>query len=308
MDILMPIYANRELILDLYSIMIDGYLESASIRRVEDKSDNFKVQGGHRNVESSDLKKSTSSDKKNIVKDISIGKNNDFSGSIDDRNSFRNEISVKKVYTTFHILNNLKYSMEQKNMVKYIKKEKIIDKDIVCGEYIEVEGSISPISPTVQINTMIDIIENYDDKQLNKLLKTHQDKKIIMDYSIILKHLKNLNGYLNKYNTTNMIINCDYFKVVLNINTKNFSDKNVCMYDNIYCDCKALCKVVRNVDENEYIDLLDKTCMSSYYNELFKSMQSYLDVLSKNNIIVPDNITTKIKGPAIQAIPMAIYV
>lgn len=37
-------------------------------------------------------------------------------------------------------------------------------------------------------------------------------------------------------------------------------------------------------------------------------MESYLDVLSKNNIIVPDNITTKIKGPAIQAIPIAIYV
>lgn len=56
MDILMPIYANKELILDLYSIIIDGYLESISIKCVEDKSDNFKVQGGHRNVESSEMK------------------------------------------------------------------------------------------------------------------------------------------------------------------------------------------------------------------------------------------------------------
>ncbi|AVP55480.1 hypothetical protein K144313037_16280 [Clostridium tetani] len=309
MDILMPIYANREIILDLYSIIIDGYLESVSIKCVKDKSDNFRVQNGGKNVESNDSKEAyTSKDKISIVEDKCIDKYRDFSGTIDDRNSIRDEISVKRIYTNFHILNKLKDVMVEENMLKYIKKGEISSENIIHGEYIEVDGYISPISPITEINTMIDIIETYDDKELNKLLKNKQDREIFMDYSIILKHLKNLNKQLSAHNTTNMIIDCEYSKVVLNINTNNFSDKNVYMYDNVHCDCKILCKVIRVVDENEHIDLLCKTCMSSYYNELFKSIGTNLDILRENSIIVPNNITTEIKGPAIQAIPIAIYV
>ncbi|RXI44337.1 hypothetical protein DP145_00185 [Clostridium tetani] len=309
MDILMPIYANREIILDLYSIIIDGYLESVSIKCVKDKSDNFRVQNGGKNVESNDSKEAyTSKDKISIVEDKCIDKYRDFSGTIDDRNSIRDEISVKRIYTNFHILNKLKDVMVEENMLKYIKKGEISSENIIHGEYIEVDGYISPISPITEINTMIDIIETYDDKELNKLLKNKQDREIFMDYSIILKHLKSLNKQLSAHNTTNMIIDCEYSKVVLNINTNNFSDKNVYMYDNVHCDCKILCKVIRVVDENEHIDLLCKTCMSSYYNELFKSIGTNLDILRENSIIVPNNITTEIKGPAIQAIPIAIYV
>ncbi|MCG4571568.1 hypothetical protein HF847_08910 [Clostridium cochlearium] len=106
MNILMPIYANREIILDLYSIIIDGYLESVSIKRVEDKSDNFRVQNGRKNVKSNDLKKSyTSKDKISIAENECIDKYRDFSGTIDDKNSIRDEISVKRIYTNFHILN-----------------------------------------------------------------------------------------------------------------------------------------------------------------------------------------------------------
>ncbi|QBD85290.1 hypothetical protein EQG73_08785 [Clostridium tetani] len=309
MDILMPIYANKDLILDLYSIIIDGYLESVSIKCVKDKSDNFRIQNGGKNVESNDSKEAyTSKDKISIVEDKCIDKYRDFSGTIDDRNSIRDEISVKRIYTNFHILNKLKDVMVEENMLKYIKKGEISSENIIHGEYIEVDGYISPISPITEINTMIDIIETYDDKELNKLLKNKQDREIFMDYSIILKHLKNLNKQLSAHNTTNMIIDCEYSKVVLNINTNNFSDKNVYMYDNVHCDCKILCKVIRVVDENEHIDLLCKTCMSSYYNELFKSIGTNLDILRENSIIVPNNITTEIKGPAIQAIPIAIYV
>lgn len=309
MDILMPIYANREIILDLYSIIIDGYLESVSIKRVEDKSDNFRVQNGRKNVKSNDLKKSyTSKDKISIAENECIDKYRDFSGTIDDKNSIRDEISVKRIYTNFHILNKLKNVMVAENMIKYMKKGKISSENIVRGDYIEVEGCISPISLITEINTMIDIIETYDDKELNKLLKNQQDREVFMDYSIILKHLKNLNKQLSSHNTTNMIIDCKYSKVVLNINTNNFSDKNVYMYDNVDCDCKVLCKVIKVVDENKYIDLLCKTCMSSYYNELLKSIRTNLDILRENNIILPNNITTEIKGPAIQAIPIAIYV
>lgn len=309
MNILMPIYANREIILDLYSIIIDGYLESVSIKRVEDKSDNFRVQNGRKNVKSNDFKKSyTSKDKISIAENECIDKYRDFSGTIDDKNSIRDEISVKRIYTNFHILNKLKNVMVAENMIKYMKKGKISSENIVRGEYIEVEGCISPISLITEINTMIDIIETYDDKELNKLLKNQQDREVFMDYSIILKHLKNLNKQLSSHNTTNMIIDCGYYKVVLNINTNNFSDKNVYMYDNVHCNCKVLCKVIKVVDENKHIDLLCKTCMSSYYNELLKSISTHLDILRENNIILPNNIITEIKGPAIQAIPIAIYV
>ena len=64
------------------------------------------------------------------------------------------------------------------------------------GEYIEVEGCISPISLITEIKYPDDIIETYDDKELNKLLKNQQDREVFMDYSIILKHLKIWNKQL----------------------------------------------------------------------------------------------------------------
>jgi hypothetical protein len=97
-------------------------------------------------------------------------------------------------------------------------------------------------------------------------------------------------------------------KAVLDINTNNFCDKNSCTYDTANCDCRVLCKVIKRVDKEDGICLLRKTGMSEYYNKFLASLLPYLKVLNDNGILVPNQFTTRIEGPAIQAVPVAMYV
>lgn len=303
-----PIYINKNLILDLYSILINGYIESRSITCVKDRDSGLKLQRGCKNSISKGKKKSNNDKEKNIAKDSSISDSYDFTGSFEDKNSIKNQISIKKIFTTFQIFTNLRDIMLEENMLNVIKEENMMNNNVTEGQYVELEGEVSSISLQSQISTMINILECYDCKVLDKLLKGKEEEEPLTNYSVMLKQLKNLNEILNKNNTVNMIMDCNLYKAVLNVNLNNFLDKNAYIYDNVYCCCKVLCKVIKAVDKDNYIDLLNKTCMSDYYCELFNQMNPYLELLHKNNIIMPKEFTTKIDGPAIQVIPIAMYV
>ncbi|WP_051541669.1 DUF6414 family protein [Clostridium lundense] len=302
-----PIYINKNLILDLYGILINGYIESRTIRCVKDRSNGLRLQKGCKNGGGEDFKKSNNDKEKNIVKDVYKNYSDDLLGCFDDKNSIRNEISIKKIFTTFQIFTNLREIMIEENMLMIMGQENIINNRAIEGDYVEFEGKVSPISLQSQINTMINVLEAYDCKMLDNLLKTKEEKEVLTNYSTLLKQLKSLNENLNKNNTVNMIMDCNSYKAVLNVNSNNFLDKNSYIYDNVNCYCKVLCKIINVVDEKSCIDLLCKTCMSEYYCEFFNQMNPYLDLLTKNNILVPKNFCTKINGPAIQAIPVAMY-
>ncbi|WMJ79103.1 hypothetical protein RBU49_09380 [Clostridium sp. MB40-C1] len=302
-----PIYMNKDLMLDIYSISIDGYIESRAIRCIEDNINNLKIQNSCKDGKNSGRKKANNNKEKSLAKDISTSYNNEFVAGVDGRRGTRNEISIKKIYTNFQIFNNLKDIMIRENSLVSIQKRDIATRNIFYDKYTEVEGSISSISTVSQINCLIDILEAYGCKDLDTLLKDKKEKGLT-NYSVILTQLKNLNNCLTKNSTVSMIIDCDGFEMVLNVNLNNFLNKSTYMYDHVGCYCKVLCKIINTVNENEYIDLLCKTCTSDYYNKFLDNMYPYLDILSENNILVPNEITTKIEGPAVEAIPIAIYV
>ncbi|MCY6959138.1 DUF6414 family protein [Clostridium brassicae] len=302
-----PIYMNKDLMLDIYSISIDGYIESRAIRCIEDNINNLKVQNSCKDGKNSGKKKANNNKEKSLAKDISTSYNNEFVTGVDARRSTRNEISIKKIYTNFQLFNNLKDIMIRENSLVSIQKRDIATGNIFYDKYTEVEGSISSISTVSQISCMIDTLEAYGCKDLDTLLKDKKEKGL-NNYSVILTQLKNLNNCLTKNSTVSMIIDCYGFEMVLNVNLNNFLNKSTYMYDYVGCYCKVLCKIINTVNENEYIDLLCKTCMSDYYNKFLDNMYPYLDILSENNILVPNEITTKIEGPAVEAIPISIYV
>ncbi|WP_125152305.1 DUF6414 family protein [Clostridium rectalis] len=302
-----PIYINKELVLSLYSILIDGYIESRSIKCVKDRTDNLKLQSCCKGEECLGEKKSNNNKEKNITKDGEQCCSRQLTAGLDDRNTTRNEISIKKIYTTFQIFNNLKEIMTDENIVKNIRGKDILNSNFVCGECLEIKGDILPNSIVSQINTIIDTLDAYDCKNLDKFLNNKKEDTLT-NYSFISKQLKNLSNCLIKNNTVNMIIQCNNFKTILNVNLNNFLDKSNYIYDNANCSCTVLCKTIKFANEGEYIDLLCKTCMSDYYNNFVDATNNYIDILERNNILIPGKIVTKIWGPAIQAIPIAMYV
>lgn len=302
-----PIYINRNLILDLYSILIDGYIDSREILTANSTDNNLKVQGARKNGENEDSKKTDANDK-NIVNGKGNNCSEEFLGYLEHKNSSRNQIRIKKTYTSFQMFNKMKEIMKKNNMIKTIRNTDIKASPIVFGEYIEFEGVISSISVQSQINTVINIFECYDPKVLDKLLISKDAEAPITNYSVLLKQLKILSDLLSKNNTVTMIMENNHFSSVLNVNLNYFLDKNSYIYDQVNCKCRVLCKVIKTTKEHECINLLDKTCMSDYYEKLLESVKQYLSVLDKNNIIAPQTFSTNIDYPAIQAIPIAMYV
>ncbi|ACO84701.1 DUF6414 family protein [Clostridium botulinum] len=321
----MPIYLNKMLIQDLHSILINGYLQSTSIKYITDKTDSVKLQKGMekrcRNEDTYSKKKNKfhnreksicNRDKESLsIECNSLSDESNIMGSLDGKNTNIREFGITKIYTTFHLFHNLKNMMMNQNMIKQITEKDIINNNIECGDYVEFEANMDPICVVSQLNCIVDTMECYDVNKLDYLLqeKSKLDESHFMNnYNVVLKELKNLNENLKSYNTRDIVVRLKNCSGVLTINTNNFSEENPYMYDMAYCNCKILCKVVKIAKSQDKIDLLRKTRMSGYYNKFLKSIAPHLKLLNDNDIITLNNIITSIDGPAIQALPIAIYV
>lgn len=320
----MPIYLNKMLIQDLYSILINGYLQSTSIKYITDRTDSVRLQ---KELEKNCRNENTYSKKKNkfhnreksicnkdkerlSIKSDCISDECNIMGSLDGKNTNIKEFGVTKIYTTFHLFYNLKNMMMNENMIKQITEQDIINNNIKCGDYVEFEGNMDSSCIVSQLDSLINTIECYDINKLNNLILENNKNNInsINNYTVILKELKILNENLKKYNTRDMVVRLKNCSGVLSLNINNFSEESPYMYDAAYCNCKILCKVLRVAENKNKIDLLRKTGMSNYYNKLLTTMTPYLNLLNNNDILTFDNIKTTIEGPAIQGIPIAIYV
>ncbi|MCB2297553.1 DUF6414 family protein [Clostridium tagluense] len=304
-NIYMTIYLNKSLMLDSYSILGEGYIESRSIRCVADKSDNIKLQMSSKNQIVEGEKISNNDKEKNKANDTTSTNIGDVLGMVDDRNINRNEITIKKIYTSFNLFNNFRNDMFNKKICRVIDENNIIENDIVCGEFVELEATLIDYSLSNYVSNLIDVIECYDSKELDKLLKNATLPNSIINYSIILKQLKVLKIYLERNSTVNMIMKMGACTVVANVNLNFFQDKNSYIYDNANFKSKVLCKIVKS---GEPINLLSKTGMEYYNNEFLISIAPYLNILKENNIIIPENCITEIVKGAIEVIPIAIYI
>ncbi|MBZ9622025.1 hypothetical protein G9F71_004020 [Clostridium sp. FP2] len=304
-NIYMTIYLNKSLMLDSYSILGEGYIESRSIRCVADKSDNIKLQMSSKNQIVEGEKISNNDKEKNKANDTTSTNIGDVLGMVDDRNINRNEITIKKIYTSFNLFNNFRNDMFNKKICRVIDENNIIENDIVCGEFVELEATLIDYSLSNYVSNLIDVIECYDSKELDKLLKNATLPNSIINYSIILKQLKVLKVYLERNSTVNMIMKMGACTVVANVNLNFFQDKNSYIYDNANFKSKVLCKIVKS---GELINLLSKTGMEYYNNEFLISIAPYINILKENNIIIPENCITEIVKEAIEVIPIAIYI
>ena len=305
--IYMTIYLNKSLMLDSYSILGEGYIDSRAIRSVADKTDSIKLQMTSKNQLVKGGKKSSSDKEKNTANENTKSNtdNTDVLGMVDDRKINRNEITIKKIYTSFNLFNNFRNDMFNKKICRVIHEHNIIEKDIVCGEFVELEATLIDYSLNNYVSNLIDIIECYDSKELDKLLKNATLPNTIINYTIILKQLKLLKLNLERNSTVNMIMKMGNCNVVANVNLNFFQDKNSYIYDNANFKSKVLCKILKSEGP---INLLSKTGMEHYNKEFLFSITPYLNIRRENNIIIPEEGITEIVNSAIEVIPIAMYI
>lgn len=288
-----PIYINQDLVSDLTALMFGGFEESRNVRNREE----FEVHVRNTN----DCRvQATMEDRGAIVT------NEHYLGKIHGEMEFLRDVNSTIIFTDFSRFNSISGMLFDKNMIKQIREQDILNNKINCCEYVEFTASMTTTSLLSSINTLIGVIESYDIKILDNLIR--ENLLGITNVTFILNQLKFLSNSLSMNNTTDIVLNINSFNVVLTVNLNAFSNKNAYVYDLAHSKLRVLGKVSRIVDGDDYFDLLRKTAISDYYNRFLTSLAPYLSILNNNGILVPDKFITKVNGPGFNVIPVAIYV
>lgn len=287
-----PIYINQDLVSDLTALMFGGFEESRNVRNREE----FEVHVRNTN----DCRVQAT------MEDRAVVTNEHHLGKIHGEMEFLKDVNSTIIFTDFSRFNSIRDMLLDKNMIKQIREKDILDNKINCCEYVEFTASMTTTSLLSSINTLIGVIESYDIKILDNLIR--ENLLGITNVTFILNQLKFLSNSLSMNNTTDIVLNMNPFNVVLTVNLNAFSNKNAYVYDLAHSKLRVLGKVSRIVDGDNYFDLLRKTATSDYYNRFLTSLAPYLSILNNNGILVPDKFITKVNGPGLNVIPVAIYV
>jgi hypothetical protein len=287
-----PIYVNQDLVLDLTALMFGGFEESRDVRN----RDTIEV---HLRKKNENRIQATIEERAVVINNHDLGK---FHGEIE----LLKDVNSTIIFTDFSRFNNVRSMLLEKNMINQIIEKDILDSKIKCCEYVEFTANMTTTSLLPSINTLIGVIESYDIKMLDNLIRIKFPG--ITNITFILNQLKFLSSSLSMNNTTDIILNTNSSNMVLTVDLNDFSNKNAYVYDLAHSELRVLGKVSRIVDGNNYFDLLRKTATSDYYNRFLESLAPYLAILNSNGILVPNKFTTKVNGPGFNVIPIAIYV
>lgn len=287
-----PIYINQDLVSDLAALMFGGFEESRNVRNREE------LEVHVRNTNDCRVQAT--------MEDRAVVTNEHHLGKIHGEMEFLKDVNSTIIFTDFSRFNSIRDMLLDKNMIKQIREQDILNNKINCCEYVEFTASMTTTSLLSSINTLIGVIESYDIKILDNLIR--ENLLGITNVTFILNQLKFLSNSLSMNNTTDIVLNMNPFNVVLTVNLNAFSNKNAYVYDLAHSKLRVLGKVSRIVDGDDYFDLLRKTATSDYYNRFLTSLAPYLSILNNNGILVPDKFITKVNGPGLNVIPVAIYV
>lgn len=289
--LIVPIYINEKIVLDMLAIMEDGFSMVSQVNYTEHKESDS-IQNINAGVSTSATI---------ISKLLKI----DISGEVNHTGKKgENERVVKeKIHTNVSLLSKFRgFLAEHKMLISEFDFSKI-----KIGDFIEVEGKLQKNPLINYMDIFIDffrMIEIFSDKpqQVNKKQNSNQKKKENED----IKQIKSFADELKHTGTIDFILSDSKATTVLSVQEQYLTNDNIS--EIIGGNFKVLGKVISICkDDTESIDLLRKTSLSILSEELLNEMFSGFKTSDMEQFNLPE-LKTKIEGPAIIVIPIAIYV
>lgn len=304
MSLLSPIYLNQDMIQDISSVIIDGFFDSITIKQINDNTITGRYQNSNKGQRSKDYK-NTKGDKDDST---ATGKSSynyeDSSKFLEGKNYDRNDVTIKRVYSSFRFYNILRNAMNERKLIKYIDENQSSLDNISTGDYVEFKGPLKLNSLLNCIDNCILILTNYSTSSLDKLFDNTSLGPLT--YTIILELLKSIQKSLNKGNTFEAFVNTPSLSYILSLNS-NYTSKFSYIYDIASCSCTIVGKVARVIKSPEdTICELRKTGLDTYYINLLNSFKPYFKVLNDKGFLIPSDFITDIPGPALEIIPISI--
>ena len=288
--LIVPIYINEKIVLDMLAILDDGFSMVSQVsysEHAENKSEqNIGVNAG------------TSASLLSRLLKIDISAEASHEGASRSDNS----LSKEKVHTNVSLLSKFRSYLVDDHVLK--TDFSVADVDI--GDFIEVEGELqkNPLINCLDIFTdVFRLADMFAEKpQLGEKTKAKNQKQ---QENETLKQIKALTGDLKHSGTIDFILTDSACTAVLSAQEQYLANDNVS--EMIGGRFKVLGKVIAVCkDEEDSIDLLRKTTLSILPENTLDELVSGFQGEEFKQFRFPELIT-KIAGPAVMVIPIAIY-
>ena len=287
--LIIPVYINEKIVLDMLAILEDGFSMVSQVNYTEQRENSSaqKVEAGI----------STSSILSKLLK-INMGAELSHTG-----NNGEKEITAKeKVHTNVSLLSKFRGFLSDNKM---LKTEFNVSK-MQVGDFIEFEGElqknplINYMDIFVDIFRMANIFAEKPQLGNKTQARTQQQQE-----NETVKQIKSFAEELKHSGTIDFILTDSVGTVVLSAQEQYLANDNVS--EIIGGRFKVLGKVIAIChDETEEIDLLRKTTLSILPEELLNQLFSGFNTSETAQFNLP-TLVTKIAGPALIVIPVAIY-
>lgn len=288
--LIIPVYINEKIVLDMLAIMEDGFSTVSQVNYTEhiEKNSSKKMEAG------------ASTSTSILSKLLKI----DVSGGISQAGNDGKETNVvkEKVHTNVSLLSKFRKFLIDENILK----SELDFLKIEVGDFVEIDGELQKNPLINYMDIFVDVIRLADifteEPQLGKKV---QAKNQNQQENHLLKQIKAFSDELKHSGTVDFILSEDYGTVVLSAQEQYLANDNVS--EIIGGHFKVLGKVISVCkDENENIDLLRKTSLSVFSEEMLEEAFSGLKSNDTQQFKLP-KLVTKIAGPSVIVIPVAIY-
>ncbi len=287
-QLMVPVYINEKIVLDMLAIIEDGFSMVSQVNSSEQK-ESTSNQTGSANASTSLLNKLLKIDLKAEIS---------HTGNVGESEN----ISREKVHTNVSLLSKFRTTLDE---------EKLLDtssdiSNMKIGSFIELEGELQKnplidyMDKIVDMFRMIDIFS--DEPALGNKKNTSIQKK---KESQMIKQIKEFSDELKHSGTVDFILSGSTGTIVLSAQEQYLANDNIS--EILGGKFKVLGKVIAICkDDSESIDLLRKTTLSILTDEMLADIFAGFENEDMKQFNLP-KLMTKIKGPAMIVIPIAIY-
>ncbi len=288
-SLIVPIYINEKIVIDMLAIIDDGFSKVSQINSVEN-IDNIKKNTVGVDISANSI----------ISKFLKI----DFKGDIANQKTTQrnNSTSKEKVHTNVSLLSKFR---------RYISENKILKNNfdigkLTIGDFVELEGELQK-NPLIEfLDAFVDIYKLLDifseetqlgNKNKSKIQETENQKAI--------KQIKSFSDELKHSGTIDFILSNEQGEIVLSTQEQYLSNDNIS--EILGGTFKVLGKVIAICEnDSNSINLLRKTTLSLLPEEMLEGVFAEFKSGEVEQFNLPE-FKTKIKGPAMIVIPIAIY-
>ncbi len=310
-DLCVPIYLNQKIVFDILAMLEDGFSQLSTVTTLASESQASKSSYGG------------SVGASNVFAFLGItlkGERGSEKGS-----QGQHEATAEKVHTPASLFFKLRSLLDNQELINRVENVAELE-NLTSGQFIEFKAILrkNPLFDYVEtIKQILEIADLFPDQQDvtaqnqssgsgkkgNKRQPVAPTQPKSQDMPVY-QQMEVLQTALTQSNTLEIIgemLEVPSGKAVLSTDLEYFNDRNA--YELIDGEFWVIGKIVRVVrsDSEGTINLLRKTAFGRFNSDLFDELGSALAGTKEAGIELPEFVT-KVEGPAIQVMPMAIFV